>query len=87
MVLNPSTYSSDFLQVIKKQTRFLMLVFPSMKGKICRREEKKNSTILLPLSTAWIFSLYFQLPYLPEEICSASGILCGGRYQPACHYL
>jgi hypothetical protein len=42
MVLNPSTYSSDLLQVIKKQTRFLMLVFPSMKGKICRREEKKQ---------------------------------------------
>jgi hypothetical protein len=42
MILHPSTYSSEFLQVKKKQTRFLMLVFPSMKGKISRREEKKQ---------------------------------------------
>jgi hypothetical protein len=36
---------------------------------------------------AWIFPLYFQLPYLPEgNLFSASWIFYGGRYQPACHY-
>jgi hypothetical protein len=42
MILHPSTYSSDFLQVKKKQTKFLMLVFSSMKGKISRREENNQ---------------------------------------------
>jgi hypothetical protein len=42
MILHPFTYSSDFLQVKKKQSGFLMLIFPSMKGKISRREEKKQ---------------------------------------------
>ncbi len=49
--------------------------------------------------TAWIFSLYFQLPYLPEETCFQQAgpwkipvRLCWDlltttrRYQPACHY-
>ncbi len=37
------------------------------------------------VSTAWIFPLYFQLPYLPEETCfHQGGIFCGGRYRPGC---
>jgi hypothetical protein len=40
-------------------------------------------------STAWIFPLYFQLHYLPEETCfsqagSSAVEDCGRRYQPGC---
>ncbi len=41
-------------------------------------------------STAWIFPLYFQIPYLPEETCSqqagsSSAVEdTSGRYQPSC---
>jgi hypothetical protein len=41
-------------------------------------------------SIAWIFPLYFQLPYLPEETCFQQGggpSVVEGTSQPACHYL
>jgi hypothetical protein len=76
MILHPSTYSSDFLQVKKKQTRFLMLVFSSMKGKISRREGKKTARFscnkALPGFLLYIFS---SLACLKKSVFSKRDLL------------
>jgi hypothetical protein len=33
------------------------------------KQNIENETLLIMYSTAWVFPLYFQLPYLCEETC------------------